>query len=243
MCVPGQRQSYLSSAVQGNSPQCADQHGPPVAKSHGRSSVVIPQEDLCSHSRPKCASSKKRHARAHRGRPGASSEVLRSRLAQSAAYLDIIRRIGRVDCVRTQITRSVPSNLWTSPVRRPSGGRFFPPILTVAGKSPQSLITKAGFSAGDWSLASKVRANFCFGFVAPVELRTRTYALCDRSNFAVKSPKVIVTAPGCNQDRSSTARSVADWLVRPNKKQALLLGPGPWTQTLGSGDMTAALAK
>src|SRR6266851_3412664 len=191
MCVPGQRQSYLSSAVQGNSPQCADQHGPPVAKSHGRSSVVIPQEDLCSHSRPKCASSKKRHARAHRGRPGASSEVLRSRLAQSAAYLDIIRRIGRVDSVRTQITRSVPSNLWTSPVRRPSGGRFFPPILTVAGKSPE----------------------------------------------------VIVTAPGCNQDRSSTARSVADWFVRPNKKQALLLGPGPWTQTLGSGDMTAALAK
>src|SRR6266849_6128644 len=160
MCVPGQRQSYLSSAVQGNSPQCADQHGPPIAESHGRSSVVVPQENLCSHSRQKRASSTKCHARAHRGCPGASGEVLRSRLVHSAAYFEIIRRIGFVDCVRTQITRSVPSNLRTSPVRRLSEESFFPRILTMAGESPQSLTTKAGFTAGDWSLASKVRFTF-----------------------------------------------------------------------------------
>src|ERR1700740_1893033 len=84
MCVPGQRQSYLSSAVQGNSPQCAYQHGPSVPKSHGRSSVVVSQENLCSHSRQKRASSTKCHARAHCGCPGASSEALRSRLVHSA---------------------------------------------------------------------------------------------------------------------------------------------------------------
>src|SRR5438876_9120955 len=75
MCFSGERQSHLSSSVQGDSPQCAYQHGPTLEESYSRSSLVVPQENSQGNSRPRPAGGTKRNAGAHHGCSSAPGKV------------------------------------------------------------------------------------------------------------------------------------------------------------------------